>query len=229
MNFNDAAFGGNLVEGNLLANLVRETVDHGPYNSWDRQPYIYKDPQGKVTNEPVMSSVRKNFLFCSYGGVKGIDHDDGSGFYADSENFMPYCSGKMKGQTQSLTGNVYLFPNWGPECVHMMGGMAAGVPMFYHNNTCVPSTSDIYSSCDPDPSLNRYSGNTYYLPSGVAQDGTIEGFPCECADAKHQKGAPCAKGNWSKWVSSGQDKGTKIIHGMPTTETMIGWGRDLLF
>jgi len=29
VNINDAAFGGHAVKGNLLANLVRETVDHG--------------------------------------------------------------------------------------------------------------------------------------------------------------------------------------------------------
>ena len=30
VNFNDAAFGGNVIEMNLMANLVRETTDHGP-------------------------------------------------------------------------------------------------------------------------------------------------------------------------------------------------------
>ena len=27
-------------QGNLIFNQVRETGDHGPYNSWDRQPYL---------------------------------------------------------------------------------------------------------------------------------------------------------------------------------------------
>ena len=46
------------------------------------------------------------------GGVKGIDHDDGSGWYHDSDNFMPLCSGKMKGEAQTLSGNVYMYPQW---------------------------------------------------------------------------------------------------------------------
>ena len=121
VNFNDAAFGGNIVDLNLMANLVRETVDHGPYNSWDRNPYLFllpgADRQATPTSTPLVSNVRKNFLYCSYGGVKGIDHDDGSGWYTDTDNFMPLCSGKMKGQAQTLSGNIYMYPQWGPQCM----------------------------------------------------------------------------------------------------------------
>merc|ERR1712139_561970 len=40
VNFNDGFGGGNHMRGNLLFNHVRETGDHGPFNSWDRQPYV---------------------------------------------------------------------------------------------------------------------------------------------------------------------------------------------
>ena len=40
VNFNDWMGGGDVIEGNLLANCVRESGDHGPWNSWDRVPYI---------------------------------------------------------------------------------------------------------------------------------------------------------------------------------------------
>ena len=80
VNFNDAAFGGNVIELNLMANVVRETVDHGPYNSWDRNPFLFLVPGdgGQPTTTPTISQVKKNFIYCSYGGVKGIDHDDGA-------------------------------------------------------------------------------------------------------------------------------------------------------
>jgi hypothetical protein len=35
-NFNDAMGGGDVIEGNLLTNCVRESGDHGPWNSWVR-------------------------------------------------------------------------------------------------------------------------------------------------------------------------------------------------
>ena len=40
VNFNDGMGGGDVMEGNLLANCVRESGDHGPFNSWDRQPFL---------------------------------------------------------------------------------------------------------------------------------------------------------------------------------------------
>lgn len=42
INFNDGAMGGEVMDGNVLFNFVRESNDHGPFNSWDRQPYIYR-------------------------------------------------------------------------------------------------------------------------------------------------------------------------------------------
>jgi len=38
LNFNDGFGGGDVIEHNLLLNCVRESGDHGPYNSWDRVP-----------------------------------------------------------------------------------------------------------------------------------------------------------------------------------------------
>ena len=42
INWNDGFAGGSTVAGNLVFNMVRETGDHGPYNSWDRQPYLLR-------------------------------------------------------------------------------------------------------------------------------------------------------------------------------------------
>jgi hypothetical protein len=36
-NFNDGMGGGNLLDSNLIFNMVRETQDHGTFNSWNRQ------------------------------------------------------------------------------------------------------------------------------------------------------------------------------------------------
>jgi hypothetical protein len=219
VNFNDAAFGGNVIEKNLLANLVRETVDHGPYNSWDRNPYTFavgNDPT--PTSIPLVSEVRYNFLYCSYGGVKGIDHDDGSGWYNDHHNFMPLCSGKMKGQAQTLSNNVYLYPNWGPQCMHMMGGMnPAGEPMYFVNNTCIAKSAEIYSSCTTDMSGKGQvlRNNTYFVPGYGTNPKVTNGFPC-------------SKGNWTDWVKTGEDVGSTISGDVPSVEVMAGWGKDLL-
>ncbi|XP_065906254.1 uncharacterized protein [Dysidea avara] len=48
INFNDGFGGGNIVKNNVLFNFVRETLDHGTFNSWDRQPYLTKVRDGKT-------------------------------------------------------------------------------------------------------------------------------------------------------------------------------------
>merc|ERR1719337_839874 len=40
-NWNDGMPGGDLVEGNVIFNMVRETGDHGTFNSWDRKEYVF--------------------------------------------------------------------------------------------------------------------------------------------------------------------------------------------
>ena len=99
---------------------VRETGDHGPLNSWDRQPYLtfsrvddgYNDPRGlsiirkpdlntknlmingctvTIPASPDCSLVRvSSFLPSADAGVWAFDHDDCSQFIADHGNFMVF-------------------------------------------------------------------------------------------------------------------------------------------
>ena len=72
-NFNDGFGGGDVIEGNLLANCVRESGDHGPWNSWDRVPYItdigmlrdYDSPTGHVSADGKPSVVSAACLLSS--------------------------------------------------------------------------------------------------------------------------------------------------------------------
>ena len=49
--------------------------DHGPLNSWDRQPFAMAPGALPV---PAMTDISRNFIFADYEGVKALDHDDGS-------------------------------------------------------------------------------------------------------------------------------------------------------
>lgn len=40
INWNDGFGGGDEVSNNLLINTCRESGDHGPWNSWNRVPYV---------------------------------------------------------------------------------------------------------------------------------------------------------------------------------------------
>ena len=41
INLNDGFGGGSKISQNLIFNFCRESGDHGPINSWNRQPYVH--------------------------------------------------------------------------------------------------------------------------------------------------------------------------------------------
>ena len=49
INFNDGFGGGNNISQNLLFNFCRDSGDHGPFNSWDRQMFLVRQPDDQGT------------------------------------------------------------------------------------------------------------------------------------------------------------------------------------
>ena len=58
VNFNDGMGGGDLMSGNLLANCVRESGDHGPFNSWDRVPVRQLVSILRPLNRPIPAAIQ---------------------------------------------------------------------------------------------------------------------------------------------------------------------------
>eukprot|EP01116_Phalansterium_solitarium_P015500 TRINITY_DN3430_c0_g1_i14.p1 TRINITY_DN3430_c0_g1~~TRINITY_DN3430_c0_g1_i14.p1 ORF type:complete len:713 (-),score=258.61 TRINITY_DN3430_c0_g1_i14:400-2538(-) len=81
INFNDGFGGGTVIEKNLLLNSCRESGDHGPFNSWDRDPYIFDGPDGQPTVVKQMDHIRSNFVIANYNSLGAVDNDDGSSYY----------------------------------------------------------------------------------------------------------------------------------------------------
>ena len=79
-----------------------------PYNSWDRQPYLTRNgvDDGYPDTDKLglkgvsiikkLDFVRKNFFINGYNSVWTIDHDDGSQFFNDTENFMVWGGCKVR-------------------------------------------------------------------------------------------------------------------------------------
>ena len=74
--------------------MVRETTDHGPFNSWDRQPF-FVDRGGVGTFEPLRNVVTGNFMMNQENPQEAIDNDDGSAYYDTHHNFFPFSSGVL--------------------------------------------------------------------------------------------------------------------------------------
>lgn len=86
------------MHGNLIFNSNRESADHGPINSWDRNPYVTIVPDGKTpTAKMLPRNISGNFLVANYGGSNGaIDNDDGSLWFENNRNFHVYGHQKFK-------------------------------------------------------------------------------------------------------------------------------------
>eukprot|EP01065_Artemidia_motanka_P030302 TRINITY_DN3630_c3_g1_i1.p1 TRINITY_DN3630_c3_g1~~TRINITY_DN3630_c3_g1_i1.p1 ORF type:complete len:967 (+),score=267.54 TRINITY_DN3630_c3_g1_i1:85-2901(+) len=214
INFNDGFGGGDDVSGNLVMNACRESSDHGPYNSWDRMPYIteLRYGAGRPSVVPADRELHHNFFLGTYNSLSTIDTDDGSCYLKVHHNFLAYGDVGLKhdfgGHDETYTENVLA---WVGDCWYVWWFRAYNDA--FYNNTCVyhgaPESSVPYPSDCFQPGKEagwRVGNNSVYSASG---DENVCGTTL------------------SKWVAQGHDKGTTIAPWPPVAE-VVGWGRALL-
>ena len=63
INFNDGFGGNSTIFKNIIFNTCRESGDHGPFNSWDRQPYLTNVKNGTTTFDKQYKPSKKNKLY----------------------------------------------------------------------------------------------------------------------------------------------------------------------
>ena len=148
--FNDGFGGGTLIDKNLIFNVCKET-ECGPFYSWDRQPFAW-DTNGDSNN---VNSMRKqydnftrNFLIGNYDSDLAVDNDDGSCYYAASNNFFPYShwglSSDFGGHNNRHYGNIYAYLSL--ICFRLdLGfiGQKKGYIDAFYNNTCILNVNTI--------------------------------------------------------------------------------------
>eukprot|EP00928_Gymnodinium_smaydae_P099579 TRINITY_DN9543_c0_g4_i1.p1 TRINITY_DN9543_c0_g4~~TRINITY_DN9543_c0_g4_i1.p1 ORF type:complete len:904 (-),score=125.31 TRINITY_DN9543_c0_g4_i1:128-2839(-) len=158
INFNDGFGGGSIVEDNLIFNSCRESGDHGPINSWDRQPFLTDVAGGPLTSsfDPAPNTIASNFIWANYGAGQGVDNDDGSSFYRIHNNVFYDADGfKMDygGHGSAFTDNLVITKTGRGECIGV-GPFLRNLGDAYVNNTCwVMASSNVVGSvaqCDPD-------------------------------------------------------------------------------
>jgi len=139
----DGAWGGHIIEHNDVFDTVRETADHGPFNSWGKDRYwLWKDHSGKHSANPdakknslvdavTPTQIRNNrFAHPLFGSHSwGIDLDDGSTNYKIYNNLCVGCSVKLReGFFRTVENNVFI----------VCGGNVPG------KHVCFEKNEDIY-------------------------------------------------------------------------------------
>ncbi|MBN2328978.1 MAG: right-handed parallel beta-helix repeat-containing protein, partial [Candidatus Omnitrophica bacterium] len=130
---NDGCWGGHVIEYNDAFNTVRESGDHGPFNSWGRDRFWKTSYNGGRDIEPFAKErarldnyktthIRNN-LFAHDGGHSwGIDLDDGSSNYRVYNNLCLGMGVKLReGFFRRVENNIIVngfggFHIWLPGC-----------------------------------------------------------------------------------------------------------------
>lgn len=222
-----------------------QSSDHGAFNSWDRLPYLTLERNGSLSSIPATQEVHSNFIVANYQANGGcLDNDglgwksfrvswfdaDGSSFYHIHDNFCVFGGHKsdFDGHSKISSNNIHIFPQvYGARCMAILAqnlppeGYAEG----YINNTCILSEKnqaiiqfsiDVID-CSSAEGVNAIksgwlsSDNKIYVPEGQAL--------VQCNSEVHNSSI------LSQW---GVDSSTQVYNGIPSSSTIIDWGKRLL-
>lgn len=146
INFNDGFGGGSNVTENLVLNTCRESGDHGPFNSWDRQVYVTKVKTGSPSTEKEWDYIFQNFIIANYASLFPIDNDDGSAYYQTHGNFFAYSGAGMKsffgGHDNRHYNNIYGYVGSG----FWINSQRKGHEDYFYNNTVVMTKDGDYGN-----------------------------------------------------------------------------------
>ena len=122
---NDGTWGGHVIEFNDVFDTVKESGDHGPFNSWGRDRHWQSSHGGGFdkgdqsyaradsrldTDRPVI--IRNNRWKHNSGFSWGIDLDDGTSNYQLYNNLCLGCSYKLReGFYRLVENNICIGPN----------------------------------------------------------------------------------------------------------------------
>ncbi len=123
---NDGTWGGHIIEFNKIHDTVRETGDHGPFNSWGRERFWclqqshgpVSHAAGNVREDAKYTTIIRNNFFRDYHGW-GIDLDDGSSNYHVVNNLCVGISVKLReGDYRTVENNIFVNPA-NPPGIHV--------------------------------------------------------------------------------------------------------------
>ena len=204
---------------NLLFNANRETSEHGPISTYDRQPYLTEQGGQGPSLIPSPNRLHNNFLIADYGSLYTIDHADGSAYYVDSFNFNAYSGSKNDlGQHKVNDHQLFVFADLNPVGrQHCQDELSGGEGETWQNNRCVLGRQDspyLLLTCNTTrlSDISSHSNNTFYTPTGQLH---------VACGAEHY-----TLKEWQQ--ATGQEVGSTVSP-LPSVSAIIGWGQQALF
>ena len=203
INFNDGFGGGDVVAHNLDFSTCRESGDHGPFNSWDRQPFLTTVAHGTPSMDMAWREIHHNFFIDNYSPQENVDNDDGSRYYKTHDNVFVYGGQGMKndfgGHDNYHEDNIYAYVG------QALGVCAAldGHGDIFSGNTVVMTGSSVGSPQCTSPGKTSTANNAYYTPDGTAKECGMDLLKWQATDPSNEAGSTVGK--------------------TPDDTTLIGW------
>merc|ERR1712032_455337 len=167
INFNDGFGGGDDVSHNLVFSTCRESGDHGPFNSWDRQPYLTTVRTGEPSMTMAWRQLHHNFFIDNYSPQEDIDNDDGSQYYHTHDNFLVYGGLGQKadfgGHDNRHQDNIYAYVG---RALSTVVSVVEGHENWFTGNTVFMTGTDVGSPQCVGTGMNIMHDNKYYTPNG---------------------------------------------------------------
>ena len=208
IDFNDGFGGDSEIIENFLFNTCRESGEHGPFNSWDRQVYVTKVKNGTPSTEKQYDYIHHNFIIANYDSKFAVDNDDGSAYYKTHDNFLAYSMRGLKsylgGHDNHHYNNIYAYlTDQGFSICKQLKGHED----YFYNNTVIQTKDGDYGNptCSGDGKTVVHD-NRIYTPSGKVT---------ECGMSL------------SDWQAKGNDPGTKAYK-WPSDKELVTMVKTLL-
>ena len=210
----DGSWGGHLIEFNHVYDTVRETGDHGPFNSWGREAYwclthahsergfTYPHPAGRVKVWAQELTIIRNNYFHGIEGYAGgyrqaIDMDDGTSNHHIYNNVCrDQAISIREGDYRTVENNIIIKPVV-PFGVHV--GHVGNSDILRHN--IIVSDGDMYYMNDAPaehPVVSELNNNIYWHPTPGWGDRTT-------ISVRH-RGKPVRKYTLGEWQELGYDE-----------------------
>jgi len=162
INIGDGTWGGHVLDHNDIWNMVQETGDHGPINSWGRDRFWpingSTDAERKARSqldhiEPTI--IENNRIW--HNSEWAIDLDDGSSNYILRNNLLLNAGTKFReGFNRSSLNNIYV-----NGAAHSHVSYAANGDQV-KNNIFLDATPYRFIQADPTPAGITYDNNVFF-------------------------------------------------------------------
>jgi len=209
----DGTWGGHVIEFNHVYDTVRETGDHGPFNSWGREAFwclthahsersfTAPHPAGRVKLWAMEPTIIRNNYFHGIEGYDGgyrqaIDLDDGTSNYHLYNNVCrDQAISIREGDYRTVENNIIIKPVV-PFGVHV--GHPGNHDVIRRN--IIVSDGDMFYMNDAPaehPVVSEFNNNVYFHPTpGWGERTTIS--------VRH-RGKPVRKYTFKEWQELGYD------------------------